>query len=69
MAEIANRTPMDRFVDFMTADIDGDREIADRVAREMMRLKELPPHFLEMRQRLRQCRTVEEMHRVHQSYS
>lgn len=69
MADFPDRTPMNRFIEFITADIDGDEETADRIAREMVRLDGLPSRFLEMRRRLRQCRTLEELHHVHRSFS
>ena len=66
MTERSEEGPMNRFLEFMIADIEGDQS-ADELAREMVVLEEAPPYFLEMRQKLRTCRSVEEMHRVYRS--
>ena len=60
---------MDRFIEFMIADIESGPEVADAIAREMVDRKEVPPHFIELRQRLRTCRSAQEMHEVYQSSS
>ena len=60
---------MDRFLEFMIADIEGCPQAADELAREMVDRKEVPPHFVELRQRLRTCRSAQEMHEVYQSFS
>jgi hypothetical protein len=60
---------MDRFLEFMIGDIEGGSEVADEIAREMVQRKEVPPHFIELRQRLRTCRSAQEMHEVYRSFS
>ncbi len=60
---------MERFLEFMAADIEGDRPLADEIALEMVDRKEVPPHFIELRQRLRNCRGAQEMQEVYLSLS
>lgn len=62
-------SPMERFLAFMIADIEGDHETANELEREMVELSEVPSRFPEMRRRLRQCTSVEELHRVYRSFS
>lgn len=69
MSGVSERGPMDRFLEFMIADIEGGPEVADEIAREMVDRKEVPPYFIELRQRIRTCRSAQEMREVYQSFS
>lgn len=69
MSEKSAVTPMERFLAFMIADIEGDHTTASELEREMAELNEVPSSFPEMRRRLRQCTSVEELHRVYRSFA
>ena len=66
MTKRSEEGPMKRFLEFMITDIEDDQS-SEELARKMAVLEEVPPYFLEMRQKLRTCRSVEEMHRVYRS--
>jgi len=53
-------TPVERFAAFFAAEVDGDRETADRLAREMVEIDGVDPAFLEQRERARQRSGPEE---------
>ena len=67
MSNYADRSSIERFLEFMTADIEGDEKVADKCAQEMADLNEVPSNFSETRRQLRQCRDAKELHRTYKT--
>lgn len=69
MSNTGTGTPRERFFGFIIADIDGDMDEADAIAEEMIQLGEINQAFNQLRLRLRECQTMEDIDRVRNQFS